>query len=122
MLEQGQADRLGDLPDLDRNRRLGQVQRLGGPKLEEGIRYAKAGIMLTDLRKADEHQTLDMFRHAHEESRIAELLDRVQRKTGREVVGLGYAGIRPGPSWQMKRAMLTRRATTHWEELAIVRA
>lgn len=92
------------------------------PKLEDGIRYARAGIMLTDLRKADEHQTLDMFRHAHEESRIAELLDRVQRKTGREVVGLGYAGIRPGPSWQMKRAMLTRRATTHWEELATVLA
>ena len=92
------------------------------PKLEDGIRYAKAGIMLTDLRKADEHQTLDMFRHAHEESRIAELLDRVQRKAGREVLGLGYAGIRPGPSWQMKRSMLTRRATTHWDELAVVRA
>ena len=88
------------------------------PQLSDGVRYARAGIMLTDLRKADEHQTLDMFRHAHEESRIAELMDRVQRKTGRQALGLGYAGIRPGPSWQMKRGMLTRRATTHWDELA----
>lgn len=34
----------------------------------------------------------------------------------------GYGGMRPGPSWQMKREMLTPRATTHWDELATVRA
>ena len=78
--------------------------------------------MLTDLRKADEHQTLDMFRHAHEESHIAELMARVQRKAGADALGLGYAGLRPGPNWPMKREMLTRRATTHWDELVTVRA
>jgi len=92
------------------------------PQLSDGVRYAKAGIMLTDLRKADEHQTLDMFRHAHEESHIAELMARVQRKAGADALGLGYAGLRPGPNWQMKREMLTRRATTHWDELVTVRA
>lgn len=65
------------------------------PQLSDGVRYAKAGIMLTDLRKADEHQTLDMFRHAHEESHIAELMARVQRKAGADALGLGYAGLRP---------------------------
>lgn len=88
------------------------------PQLSDGVRYARAGIMLTDLRKADEHQPLELFRHAHEESHIAELMDRVQRKTGRDALGLGYAGIRPGPNWQMKRSMLTPRASTHWDELA----
>jgi DNA polymerase V len=92
------------------------------PQLSDGVRYAKAGIMLTDLRKADEHQTLDMFRHAHEESHIAELMSRVQRKAGADALGLGYAGLRPGPGWQMKREMLTKRATTHWDELVTVRA
>lgn len=92
------------------------------PLLSDGVRYARAGIMLTDLRKANEHQTLDMFRHAHEEAGVAELLDKIQRKEGREVLGLGYGGMRPGPAWQMKRAMLTPRATTHWAELAIVHA
>jgi DNA polymerase V len=92
------------------------------PQLSDGVRYAKAGIMLTDLRKADEHQTLDMFRHAHEESHIAELMSRVQRKAGADALGLGYAGLRPGPAWQMKREMLTKRATTHWDELVEVRA
>lgn len=92
------------------------------PQLSDGVRYARAGIMLTDLRKAEEHQTLDMFRHAHEESHIAELMDTIQRKAGRDALGLGWAGMRPGPAWEMKREMLTRRATTHWDELVVVRA
>lgn len=92
------------------------------PQLSDGVRYARAGIMLTDLRKADEHQTLEMFRHAHEESHIADLMSRVQAKAGHDALGLGYAGLRPGPAWQMKRGMLTRRATTHWDELVEVRA
>lgn len=78
--------------------------------------------MLTDLRPAAVHQPLEMFRHAHEEAGIAELVDKVQRKTGRDLLGLGYGGIRPGPAWQMKRNMLTPRATTHWAELAIAHA
>ena len=65
---------------------------------------------------------VDLFRHAHEESHIAELMSRVQRKAGQDALGLGYAGLKPGPKWQMKREMLTKRATTHWEELAEVRA
>ena len=92
------------------------------PQLFDGVRYAKAGIILTDLRKAGEHQTFELFRHAHEEQHIAELMARVQRKTGRDSLGLGYAGLRPGPKWQMKRQMLTKRATTHWDELITVHA
>ncbi len=90
--------------------------------IEDGGRYARAGLMLTDLRPAEVSQPLDLFRFAHEESGIAELIDKVQRKEGRDLLGLGYGGMRPGPSWQMKREMLTPRATTHWDELAIVRA
>ncbi len=90
------------------------------PQLEDGIRYARAGIMLTDLRPADVHRPLEMFRHAHEEAGVAELIDKVQRKTGREALGLGWGGIKPGPSWTMKRDMLSPRATTHWDELVLV--
>lgn len=92
------------------------------PQIQEGTKYARAGILLTDLRAAEAHQPLELFRRAHEDASIATLVDEVQRKAGREVIGLGYGGFRPGPSWQMKRGLLTRRATTHWEELATVRA
>ncbi|WP_433673777.1 Y-family DNA polymerase [Microbacterium gorillae] len=90
------------------------------PQLEDGVRYARAGIMLTDLRPAGVHSPLEMFRHAHEEANVAELIDRVQKRAGRDLLGLGWAGLRPGPDWSMKREMLTPRATTHWDELVLV--
>ncbi len=92
------------------------------PQIQEGIRYARAGLMLTDLSPAGTNFALDPWRHPHEDAGIATLIDQVQKKAGREAIGLGYGGIRPGPTWTMKRAMLTPRATTHWAELATVRA
>jgi DNA polymerase V len=88
------------------------------PLIQDGTRYARAGIMLTDLRAAASSQPLDLFRHRHEDMGIAKLIELIQRKEGRDAMGLGYGGIRPGPTWQMQRRMLTRRATTHWDELA----
>lgn len=91
------------------------------PGIEDGTRYARAGIMLTDLSPAGAATPLAMFRHPHEDAGIAAVIDQVQKKAGTEALGLGWGGMRPGPAWQMKRGMLTRRATTHWDELAIAR-
>jgi len=91
-------------------------------QISDGARYARAGLMLTDLLPAGVHLPLEPFRQPHEDAGIAALVDGVQKKAGKAALGLGYGGFRPGPSWQMKRAMLTPRATTHWAELASVRA
>ena len=92
------------------------------PRMDQGARYVRAGIMLTDLRPANGQTALEPFAFVHEERGIADLVDRVQKRYGQESVGLGWAGMRPGPKWRMKRDMLTPRATTHWDELALVRA
>lgn len=91
-------------------------------QVEEGARYARAGVMLTDLLQAGAQLPLEPFRQRHEDAGIASLIDSVQKKAGREALALGYAGFRPGPSWQMKREMLTPRATTHRAELITVKA
>ena len=91
-------------------------------QIQDGTRYARAGLMLTDLLPAGVHLPLEPFRRPHEDAGIAAIVDGVQKKAGRDALGLGYGGIRPGPSWQMKRGMLTPRATTHWDELTLVRA
>jgi DNA polymerase V len=77
--------------------------------------------MLVDLSPAGAATPLELFRHPHEDAGIAAIVDRVQKKAGRDILGLGYGGFRPGPSWQMKRGMLTQRATTHWDELITVK-
>lgn len=92
------------------------------PQIEEGVRWARAGIMLTDLRPTAVIQPLEIFRHAHEDAGIATIIDEVQKKAGHEALGLGWGGMRPGPSWQMRRSMLSKRATTHWNELIVAHA
>ncbi|WP_415853498.1 Y-family DNA polymerase [Sinomonas sp. G460-2] len=92
------------------------------PCLEEGTRYARAGIMLTDLRPATGQQALEPFRYRHEEQGIATLIDQIQKRIGKDMLGLGHGGLRPGPQWRMRRDMLSPRATTHWDELATVKA
>lgn len=91
-------------------------------QIPDGTPYARAGIMLTDLRPAGVQPAFDMFAMRHETAGIATLVDTIQKKVGRDMIGLGYGGFRPGPSWQMKREMLTPRATTHWDELTMVKA
>lgn len=92
------------------------------PLIEDGTRYARAGLLLTDLTPTGTNTPLDLFRATHEDAGIATLIDHIQKKTGREQIGLGYGGLRPGPTWTMRRARLTPRATTHWTELTKVRA
>jgi DNA polymerase V len=81
------------------------------PHIHEGIRYAKAGIMVTDLRPAGNQAPLALFENPHEERQIGTLLEDVTRRYGRGSIGLGHAGIRGGPDWTMKRDMLSPPGT-----------
>lgn len=92
------------------------------PRLAEGVKYVRAGIMLTSLSPATGQEAFEPFRFAHEDQGISSLIEEVNRRHGRGLVGLGYGGLRPGPSWQMKRDFLSPRATTHWDELAVAKA
>lgn len=87
-----------------------------------GIRYARAGIVLTDLQPAGGQQPLSLFAHEFEGRGVGEALDAITRKMGKQAVGVGLAGLKTPPGWEMKREMLSRRATTHMDELIRVRA
>jgi DNA polymerase V len=92
------------------------------PRIQDGVKYAKAGIMVTDLRPSGNQPPLEPFENPLEERGIGSLLEEVSRRYGRGSIGLGHAGIRAGPDWSMKRDLLSPRYTTHWDELPIVRA
>lgn len=85
------------------------------PQIEDGTRYARAGIILTDLMPAGIHLPLEPFRQPHEDRGIAQLMADVQRKAGRDALGLGYAGVRvpvaPTPvPWTGHRSLPRLRA------------
>lgn len=88
----------------------------------DGVKYVKAGIMLTDLRPTANQAPLQIFENPHEERGIGPLLELVSKKHGRGSIGLGAAGFKGGPDWTMKRDMLSPRYTTHWNELPIAKA
>jgi DNA polymerase V len=77
------------------------------PRFVEGVRYARAGIMVTDLRSTGNQAPLSLFENPHEERRIGTLLKDVTRRCGRGSIGLGHGEIRGGPDWTMKRDMLS---------------
>lgn len=92
------------------------------PRIGDGIKYARAGIMVTDLRPTANQAPLALFENPHEERGIGPLVEEISRRYGRGSIGLGHGGIRGGPDWTMKRDMLSPRYTTHWDELPVVRA
>ncbi|XAS74029.1 Y-family DNA polymerase [Micrococcaceae bacterium Sec5.1] len=92
------------------------------PQVHEGVKYVRAGIMVTDLRPTGNQKPLELFENPHEERGIGMLLEEISKRYGRGAIGLGHAGIKGGPDWTMKRDMLSPRYTTHWDELPLVKA
>lgn len=90
--------------------------------IEEGRRYVRAGIALSEIAPAGVQEMLSPFQPDPRTAVIGPLVDRVNRSTGRGSVGLGWAGLAAPPAWQMRRDMLSERATTSWAELARVSA
>lgn len=94
------------------------------PKLfpVDGIRYARAGVVLTDLRQADGVQPLDLFRPEFEGRGVDQALDEINRKFATTAVGVGLGGMKAPPGWAMKRELLSPRCLTNWDELLVAAA
>lgn len=90
--------------------------------IKEGVRYARAGIVLTDLQKTGLEPTFDLFTDAHKERSIRPLIESIRKKLDQPTIGLDAVGLKAGQTWEMKRGMRSPRCTTHWGELPVVRA
>jgi DNA polymerase V len=88
----------------------------------DGVPYARAGVMLTDLSPAGAAPQLPMFATAHEEKHIGALLGDIMDRFGTGAIGLGRAGMVEAPDWGMRRNALSPRYTTEWNELPVVKA
>lgn len=87
---------------------------------QEGKRYKKCGIVLMDL-VAESSVMPDLFfgRIDPKRRRLAQTVDAVNEHFGKNT--LFYAAMGVDPTWKMRSDNRTRRYTTCWEELAIVK-
>ncbi|MCH8560287.1 DUF4113 domain-containing protein [Nesterenkonia sp. DZ6] len=60
--------------------------------------------------------------HLGEDRGIGPLIESIRAKLDQPAIGLGAAGLKGGPAWEMRREMRSPRYTTHWDELPVVRA
>jgi len=82
--------------------------------------FNRAGIILTNLSPIDQAiNILDPFLPELDSEHLSQTLDSITDKFGQSSIGIGYGGLKKRPAWNMRRDLLSRRATTHWEELKV---
>ncbi len=96
---------------------LGGLKRLYRP----GYRYKRAGVMLFDLIP-EEQYTPSLFDGVDDgrSGCLMNALDTLNRKLGRDAVQFGGVGVHQ--NWRMNQNRLSRRYTTRWADLPVVRA
>ncbi len=88
----------------------------------EDVRYRKTGIVFFGLEKSGVARQTDLFETTPTpvHSRLYRAVDALNARYGKGKVFSAAEGIGPR-SWQMKRAKLSKRPTTRWDELMTVR-
>ena len=87
-----------------------------------GLGYRKTGVVFFGLEKAGAARQLDLFAPvtAAESSPLYRAVDRLNAKYGAGRVFSAAEGV-GAKAWAAKRSKLSRRATTSWDELPVVR-
>lgn len=89
-------------------------------------RYWKSGVILLDLStKGTEQLALfDSYAIADEKrhGKASVVMDEINRKWGRDTIGIGSNGIKEPRSWSMRRNLLSQGYTTEWRNVPKVRA
>ena len=102
-------------------------------EFRHGFNYAKAGVILSDLRPASQHQgELDLFAHgdrkapAKDQSALMDAMDALNRRFGRDSVRIGSSALASHSaevrSWTTRQERRSPRYTTRWEEMPVVKS
>lgn len=112
-----------DEPTSATNEILKAIRKVVGGLYLEGAKYRKSGIVFFGLEKAGSARQMDLFDVHRTDSKASRMLydavDALNRQFGKGRVFSAAEGIKK--PWQMKRSLLSKRATTKWSELLVVR-
>jgi DNA polymerase V len=89
---------------------------------KEGYQYKKVGVMISNIQNENEAE-LDFFKTAYIDDKhkdVMDVFDKINRINGRNTIYYSSSGI--NRKWEMRREFLSKRYTTNWKELPIVKA
>lgn len=92
---------------------------------KQDLLFMKSGVMLLDLKNKNGHFQPDFFTTSltnpslHKNDKLMKTIDIINQKMGKNTIQLG--GIQKSAPWQIKRELLSKRYTTHWNELPLVK-
>lgn len=98
---------------------IARVQDMLKGIFSEGVRYKKAGIMMSDLVARDQIQ-LSLFQKQpkKEDQRLMKVIDKLNEKLGKGTVFSGKEGT--GQAWHMKSQFRSPRYSTNWNEIPVI--
>ncbi|EKF75053.1 DNA-directed DNA polymerase [Alcanivorax hongdengensis A-11-3] len=103
-------------PTRDTRQLLDMAHRLLDQLWQPGYRYAKAGVVLTDLCHRHQQQT-DLFGDRPGSDALMDVMDRINH-SGKGKVWLAGQGMQADrKAWEMKRLRLSPSYTTDWQQI-----
>lgn len=104
------------------NEMLAEISKASTALFVEGRRYRKAGVVFFGLEKSGAIRQMDLFSPVEtlKSSALYETIDKLNFKYGKNSIRSASQGLNTeSPSWIMKRAKLSKRASTSWRELPL---
>jgi DNA polymerase V len=95
------------------------IRRLQRRFYKPGLAYKRAGVWLMDLARPGQLQA-DLFASAPEsigDETLMATVDAINRRFGRQTIGLAASGWRSKPQWGMRQVHLSRHYTTSLDDL-----
>ena len=105
------------------NEILNAITKIVGALYVPGVKYRKSGVVFFRLSKEDSARQMDLFDTPKESServkKLYKAVDALNRHYGRGKVFSAAEGIKR--EWKMKRSLLSKRVTTSWDDLLVVK-
>jgi len=102
---------------------IGVANRLLKEVFREGYNYQKCGVQLSHIQPATLPEQMDLFDReafAHTESeKLMQAMDRINRRFPK---GIAIAAAGFDQDWRPKAERISKRYTTDWQELVVVKA
>ncbi|MFO7816815.1 MAG: Y-family DNA polymerase [Thermodesulfobacteriota bacterium] len=98
--------------------------RLANKLFRQGFAYKKAGIMLTDLARAESRPSLfdAPWPERRKEKKLLQTIDRINNRFGRHTVDWAASGTQKDRLWNTRKTNSSPSYTTRWDQLPIVKS